>query len=113
MALFSLPENNGCKENIPISSSEQPAVSNPASVRLDKKRRLRIPLEDITNLLYPGCPPSVQQTPSSHILLAGLINQAKNRRKRIGTRFLFLIAPTGILLLAKDSAVYSGFMKMY
>ncbi|KAL6546531.1 hypothetical protein OROMI_022252 [Orobanche minor] len=84
MSLFSLPENNGCKENIPISSSEQPAVSNPA-VRLNKKKRLRIPLEDITNLLYPGCPPSLQQTPSSHILLAGLINQAKNRRKIIGT----------------------------
>ncbi|KAL9146266.1 hypothetical protein ABFS82_13G099200 [Erythranthe guttata] len=75
MALF----NNGGKENnTPICSS-------------NKKRKLRIPLEDITNLMYPGCAPSLQETPISltsrsvfepQFLLAGSVYQVNKRFKR-------------------------------
>ncbi|KAL7089102.1 hypothetical protein ACP275_13G167700 [Erythranthe tilingii] len=78
MAVF----NNGGKENdTSISSS-------------NKKRKLRIPLEDITNLVYPGCAPSLQVTPISltsrsvfkpQFLLAGSVYQVNKRFKRADT----------------------------
>lgn len=87
MAVSSLCGNNGDKENIPSSSSVNPLVPFSA-VSPKKKRKLRMPLEDITNLLYPGSTPSLRESPSlvdtaSVFLLACLIYQVKNRCKRV------------------------------
>ncbi|XP_011096414.1 uncharacterized protein LOC105175614 [Sesamum indicum] len=89
MAVPSLSGNNGDKENIPGSSSVNPLVPF-SSFSPKKKRKLRVPLEDITNLLYPGPTPSLQESPfsvdsASLCLLVCLIYQMKNRRKKVDT----------------------------
>ncbi|KAL7129901.1 hypothetical protein ABFS83_13G098900 [Erythranthe nasuta] len=78
MAVFN---NVGKENNTPICSS-------------NKKRKSRIPLEDITNLVYPGCAPSLEETPISltsrsvfepQFLLAGSVYQVNKRFKRADT----------------------------
>ncbi|KAH6790319.1 hypothetical protein C2S51_005325 [Perilla frutescens var. frutescens] len=67
----------GNKENIPSSSSVKAGVAF-SKVSSNKKRKITMPLSDITNLHYPepGCPPL------SLLLLAVLAYQLQNRRKR-------------------------------
>lgn len=82
MAFHSLCENNGDKENIP-SSSAKPIVA--ISKVPFRKRKLRLPLEDITNFYYPG---SFQQSsfvvdsPFFMFLLATLVYQMGKIRFR-------------------------------
>ncbi|KAK6149991.1 hypothetical protein DH2020_017516 [Rehmannia glutinosa] len=92
MAVISLCENNGDKENVSISPSAHPAISySPAP--FNKKRKLTMPLEDITNLLYPERVPSLQESAlvfntSSLCLRVSLDYQVKNRSKRVCTSTL-------------------------
>ncbi|GMI77656.1 hypothetical protein HRI_001434900 [Hibiscus trionum] len=78
MAILSLSENDN-KENIPPFSSKTPAfvLTKPSSPS-NKKRRLRIPLQDITDLLLPQvCSTHVQSDTTQ-----ALVSQAKCRKRR-------------------------------
>lgn len=90
MAVLSLCDNNGGKENI---SSSSPVVAADSAFSSNKKRKSRIPLEDITNLVYPGRVSSIQEGPfvidnSSAFLHSCLVRQLKNRYKRVKTSTL-------------------------
>ncbi|KAL4290425.1 hypothetical protein GQ457_14G009370 [Hibiscus cannabinus] len=79
MAVVPLNENDN-KENIPPFSSESPTlVLKKPSSSDNKKRRLRIPLQDITNLVLPQiCSAPVQFETTSR----ALVSQAKCRKRR-------------------------------
>ncbi|PIN23307.1 hypothetical protein CDL12_03970 [Handroanthus impetiginosus] len=87
MAIGASYENKGDKENIPSSSSVKLVAVFPSK----KKRKLRTPLKDITNLIYPGFVSSAQESPAafdtpSLFLLACLVYQVENRYKRVDTK---------------------------
>ncbi|KAL3625426.1 hypothetical protein CASFOL_030880 [Castilleja foliolosa] len=107
MAATSVCDINGDKENIPSSSSVQPAVANPA-VHSNKKRKSRTPLEDITNLLYPEnvpSPPEAQLvseiSASSQLSRARFSNQLENRRKKARTSATLRNSNTSAVTLRK------------
>ncbi|KAG8385472.1 hypothetical protein BUALT_Bualt03G0048800 [Buddleja alternifolia] len=85
MAVLSVCDYNG-KENIPSSSSTNSIPALPSN----KKRKLRMPLEDITNLVYPGTGgrmPSLQENAvvlhtSSLFLRTPSVRQPQKRFRR-------------------------------
>ncbi|KAE8723011.1 hypothetical protein F3Y22_tig00013285pilonHSYRG00196 [Hibiscus syriacus] len=83
MAVFSLSENDN-KENAPPFSSKQPTfvVSKPSSPK-KQKRRLRIPLQDITHLILPqiGSTPAQSNTTNT-VSSQALVSQPKCRKRR-------------------------------
>ncbi|CAK9142879.1 unnamed protein product [Ilex paraguariensis] len=84
MAVLSLSENSRNKENIPPFSAEQDTTVSAIPIFPTKnKRRLRKPLEDITNFFYPT-PIYSSPIPDNPFPLAScscLVCKA-NRRKR-------------------------------
>ncbi|GMI77655.1 hypothetical protein HRI_001434800 [Hibiscus trionum] len=81
MAVLSLSETDN-KENIPPFSSKNPAfvLTKPSSPS-NTKRRLRIPLQDITNLLLPqACSTHVQSDTTQ-----ASVSQAKCWKRRAGS----------------------------
>lgn len=82
MAVRSHCGSNGNKENIPSSSSMKPCVPF-SKVSSNKKRKIRMPLADITNLHNPRClTHSVLYNSASLLIVAILAYQEQNRHKR-------------------------------
>ncbi|OMO65307.1 hypothetical protein COLO4_31346 [Corchorus olitorius] len=84
MAVLSLCENDN-KENIPPFSSKQPAsvLTKPSSSI--KKRRLRKPLEDITNLILPEIKLNLSLAQANTTIVVSsqpLVSQSKCLKRR-------------------------------
>ncbi|KAK8681317.1 hypothetical protein V6N13_053721 [Hibiscus sabdariffa] len=80
MVVVSLGENDN-RENIPPFSSENPTLVLTKSLSsINIKRRLRTPLQGITNLILPQiCSTPIQSDSTSQ----ALVSQAKWQKKRV------------------------------
>ncbi|GMI93473.1 hypothetical protein HRI_003016600 [Hibiscus trionum] len=83
MAVLSLCENDN-KENIPHFSSNKPTfvLTKPSSSK-NPKRRLRKPLQDITNLILPQiCSTPVRSDTTVPVSSQTLVSQPNSRKRR-------------------------------